>query len=265
MGDFNYSMNPDTGNGMHSITFESNGLKLNTWSTWKMAPKSRPFVAAPQVKTEYIDVPGADGALDYTEALTGKPRYANRTGQWDFIIDNGYSNWYELYSEILLRLHGKRFEKIILDDDDDYYWSGRLSVTGQFGNKDYSSISIQYNLDPYKYPLDKLKTNGWKWNDLFSNIIHYNKFSVNNIKTHTLISENESTCVINVTSPLKVYRASDEDEVYAMIQSEFNPVLYWPIYLATGDNDFVLYPGENILVFKGNSILRLEYSGGKLL
>lgn len=265
MGDFNYVKNATTGNGIHSISFEHDGLKLNTWSTWHMAPKSRPFVAAPQVKTEYIDVPGSDGSLDYTEALTGKPRYANRTGQWDFIIDNGYKEWYEVYSDILLRLHGKRIDRIILDDDYNYYWTGRLSVVGQFGNKDYSGISIQYNLDPYKYPLDTIKADGWKWNDLFSNVIRYSKFTVSGVKTHTLTSEGESTCIINVTSPLTVYRAEVESDIKDMIKTNFNPFMFTPEYLATGDNEFQLHDEENILVFRGNSIIRMEYSGGKML
>ena len=69
MGDFHYTMlDRDDGTkvGAHSITI--NGM--NTWDIWHMAPKSRPFVSPPQVKTEYVDVPGADGALDYTEVLT---------------------------------------------------------------------------------------------------------------------------------------------------------------------------------------------------
>ena len=137
MGDFNYSLN-ENGKGEHSITI--NGM--NTWETWRMAPKSRPFVSAPQVKTEYVDVPGADGSLDYTEVLTGKPRYANRTGQWDFIIENGFRNWYDLYSDILMKLHGKYFDEIVLEDEPLYKWKGRLSVTGQFGNKDLTTVRI---------------------------------------------------------------------------------------------------------------------------
>ena len=124
MGDFHYTMlDRDDGTkvGAHSITI--NGM--NTWDIWHMAPKSRPFVSPPQVKTEYVDVPGADGSLDYTEVLTGRPRYANRTGQWDFIVDNGYRNWSDLYSDILMKLHGKYFDNIVLEDDPYYKWKGR--------------------------------------------------------------------------------------------------------------------------------------------
>lgn len=259
MGDFVY-------NGEHSITFDPDGLNINTWKSWHMAPKTRPFVVAPQVKTEYIDVPGADGSLDYTEVLTGKPRYANRTGQWDFIIDNGYRKWHELYSEILLRLHGKKM-KIILDDDPNYYWEGRLSVTGQFGNKDYSSVSIAYNLNPYKTPLDKTKVSNWQWSELFSNYIRYGTFTVNGVKTHTVTNDEGkiTTCNINVTSKMEVFRASNLEELYNMLMDGFDKTEHECIKLSIGDNEFELYDGKNILVFTGYGIVKVEYAGGSIL
>lgn len=259
MGDFVY-------NGEHSITFDPDGLNINTWKSWHMAPKTRPFVVAPQVKTEYIDVPGADGSLDYTEVLTGKPRYANRTGQWDFIIDNGYRNWHELYSEILLRLHGKKM-KIILDDDPNYYWEGRLSVTGNFGNKDYSSISISYNLNPYKTPLDAKKIENWKWNDLFSNYIRFGTFTVNAFKTHTITNEEgkATKCTINTTTMMDVYRINSDDELKNILKTNFNTTDYHPIRLLTGDNEFDLVEGKNTLIFKGYGIVKVQYAGGSIL
>lgn len=270
MGDFVYK-------GEHSITFDpdgipepynkySKGLNINTWKSWHMAPKTRPFVVAPQVKTEYIDVPGADGSLDYTEALTGKPRYANRTGQWDFIIDNGYRKWHELYSEILLRLHGKKMP-IILDDDPNYFWIGRLSVTGNFGNKDFSSVTIQYNLDPYKRPLDSATISNWKWNDLFSNYIRFGNFTVNAFKTHTITNDEGKIvkCNINTTTTIDVYRIDTNADLVLILRDNFDPTLYHPTRLTTGDNEFELLPGKNMLIFKGYGIVKVEYAGGAIL
>lgn len=260
MGDFNYSLN-ENGKGEHSITI--NGM--NTWETWRMAPKSRPFVSAPQVKTEYVDVPGADGSLDYTEVLTGKPRYANRTGQWDFIIENGFRNWYDLYSDILMKLHGKYFDEIVLEDEPLYKWKGRLSVTGQFGNKDYASISIQYNLDPYKRPYDSKNMPNWRWNELFGNTIYYGSFTVNGVKTHNLLNNTETvqTAIINTTAAIKVYRCASESEIIEHLRKEFNG--YTPTWLAVGDNNFTLNRGDNILMFVGNSLVDVILERGEIL
>lgn len=261
MGDFNYSLD-ENGKGAHSITF--NGI--NTWDAWHMAPKSRPFVVAPQVKTEYVDVPGADGALDYTEALTGKPRYANRTGQWDFIIDNGYRNWYELYSEILAKLHGKYFDEIVLADEPDYKWKGRLSVTGQFGNKDYSSVSIQYNLDPYKRPLNSKEIKNWRWSELFGNTIYYGGFSVNGQKVHNIFNsnDNEVVCTATATNALKYYICENgEKDIQPMIEAGFRG--YSEHWLATGDNDVTIAQGDNVLFFVGNAYVKFSYERGGIL
>lgn len=264
MGDFNYTTNPKTGNGMHSITFvRKDGKTFNTWDTWYMAPKSRPFVAAPQVKTEYVDVPGADGALDYTEVLTGRPRYANRTGQWDFIIENGHKDWHALYSEILTCLHGRYIDKIILDDDPDFKWSGRLSITGQFGNKDYSSVSIQYNLDPYKYPVDSTKVSNWRWNDLFSNDILYGGFNVRGVKFHTVYNDTgyPLTATIRCTNQMKLYKINSTDELYDILDRDFDS-RYSYTQLQVFDNDYDLDADNNYLIFVGNGSVKISYERG---
>ena len=63
MGEFNYG-------GSHSIRFlGTNGKWYDTWEDFHMAPKARPFVAEPPVKTNYIDVPGANGSLDTRRPL----------------------------------------------------------------------------------------------------------------------------------------------------------------------------------------------------
>ena len=261
MGDFNYSLD-ENGKGAHSITF--NGL--NTWDTWHMAPKSRPFVSAPQVKTEYVDVPGADGSLDYTEVLTGKPRYANRTGQWDFIVDNGYRNWCDLYSDILMKLHGKYFDRIILEDDPLYKWKGRLSVVGQFGNKDYSAVSIQYNLDPYKRPLDDETVPNWRWNALFGNTIYYGSFDVVGKKAHNIFNDTGAVveATFTCTSNFTVYVFNSEDDI-TRIADKQSFEGYDSMILVPGDNTVELQEGNNYLYFVGNGNVRVNYKRGGML
>ncbi len=265
MGDFHYTMlDRDDGTkvGAHSITI--NGM--NTWDIWHMAPKSRPFVSPPQVKTEYVDVPGADGALDYTEVLTGRPRYANRTGQWDFIVDNGYRNWSDLYSDILMKLHGKYFDNIVLEDDPYYKWKGRLSVSGQFGNKDYSAITIQYNLDPYKRSIESEETSNWRWNDLFGNTIYYGTFNVNGKKAHNILNNTSTdvTAYMTCTSNFTVYTLNEEHDVIAIAENQ-SFVGYPSRQLLPGDNTMILKPGDNYLYFVGNGTIKVSYERGGIL
>ena len=271
MGDFVYD-------GSHAITFiirnetddTSTDVTFNTWETWHMAPKSRPYVESPKVKEAYVDVPAANGSLDYTDVLTGKAVYANRTGSWEFIIDNGYSKWFEVYSDVLMKLHGKKIDRIILDDDPTYYWKGRLSVKGNFSPRDYNMVTIEYNLDPYKRLVDSEEVNWWKWRDLFSNNIVLGPFTVNGIKARNLYNNTGSrmTAHLNTTYGVSAYPYDGSESMqYAMLSNGFNykEDVYEHIDFLAGDNEIDLMPGDNYFFFVGNANVIVDYERGKML
>lgn len=130
----------------HSVTF---GTK-NTWDDWHIVPSSRPVISPPSVKTNYVEVPGANGSIDFTEALRGFPVYQNRTGSIEFIVLHDYWNsWANTYHTIMSHLHGKRM-RMILEDDPNYYYEGRFSVNNWKSDRDYSKITIDYTVDPFK-------------------------------------------------------------------------------------------------------------------
>lgn len=133
----------------HSITIG----ERNTWDDWHLVPTSRPLVNPPSVKTSYVDLPGGDGVLDLSTALTGRPLYGNRTGEWTFLVMNDYQDWNVLYTRIMAYLHGQTF-KIILEDEPTFYYEGRLALKEWTSGAVMSSIVIQYNLDTYKYPVN---------------------------------------------------------------------------------------------------------------
>lgn len=145
----------------HSITF---GDK-NTWDDWHLVPSSRPLFNPPTVKTKIIDVPGANGVLDLSESLTKYPVYNNREGSIEFIVMNDYWEWHEAYSTIMNYLHGQTMNAIF-EDDPKYYYTGRFAVNNWSSVKDYSRITIDYNVKPFKrHTENTLET--WKW-DKFS-------------------------------------------------------------------------------------------------
>lgn len=129
----------------HSITI---GDK-NTWDDWHLVPTSRPKFNMPSIKSNYVDIPGSDGVLDLTTALTGRPTYGNRQGSFEFLVMNDYGNWYDRYSTIANYLHGRTFQAV-LNDDPMFYYEGRFSVNEWKSEKDWSRIVIDYNVGPYK-------------------------------------------------------------------------------------------------------------------
>lgn len=60
----------------------------NTWDDWRLIPSSRPLYSPPEPKTNYIDIPGADGVIDASEAISGYPVYNNREGSIEFYVMN---------------------------------------------------------------------------------------------------------------------------------------------------------------------------------
>lgn len=130
----------------HSIFFDS----WNTFDDWHLVPLSRPLFAPPSVKTTTISVPGANGTIDVSEILTGYPVYDNRKGSIDFTVLNGYGEWYERYSTISNILHGQKM-RAVLEDELDYYYEGRFTINSWKSDKDRSKITIDYDVNPYKY------------------------------------------------------------------------------------------------------------------
>lgn len=137
----------------HSIIF---GDK-NTWDDWQIVPSTRPAFSMPSVKTKTVDIPGGDGLIDLTESLTGYPVYNNRDGSFNFIVVNDFyepvnscEEWFKRYSRIANYLHGKKM-KVYLEDDPDWYYEGRFSVENWKSGKQYSELSIKYNVGPYKW------------------------------------------------------------------------------------------------------------------
>lgn len=129
----------------HSITFG----EMNTWKDWHLVPSSRPVFNPPQPKYKTLDIPGGNGIIDLSESLTGYPVFQNREGSFEFIVMNGYEEWYRIYSRISNYLHGRKL-KAILEDDKEYYYEGRFSVNNWKSDKNFSLITIDYSVVPYK-------------------------------------------------------------------------------------------------------------------
>lgn len=130
----------------HSVYFDD----YNSWDTWHLVPSSRPTPSIPEVRTNFVTIPGRSGSLDLTEALTGGIVYEDRELEIEFIVLDQEMNWMDVYQDVVSKIHGKRM-KIRLVDDPEYYYMGRVTVGEFTSNSDYSSISITCQLEPYKY------------------------------------------------------------------------------------------------------------------
>lgn len=101
-------------------------------------------------KTTYVEVPGADGSLDLTEAH-GDVKYSDRECEFIFSVHPlDVPEWEEKKTEVSNLLNGRIF-KITLDKDDEFYYQGRCTVSEYTSDKNFKQIVVSARVKPYKY------------------------------------------------------------------------------------------------------------------
>ena len=141
-------------------------------------------------------------------------------------------------------LHGEK-HIVILEDDPNFQYVGRLFVDEWRSDRYYSRITISYNLDPFKYSVHDTEED-WLWNDLFAEVIQYGTFNVSGTKYRNFINQGLRTAIptFTLTSGMTV---------------EFNGFEY---SLMAGKNynaNLTLEPGDNIMKFTGNGDVTVSY------
>lgn len=130
---------------MHGVIF---GDK-HTYRDWGLLTKTRPSISPPTPKLKLIPVPGSDAVIDLTESLTGRVHYEPRTISFEFTVMAERAKWPALYSEILTYLHGRRI-RIVMDDDPNFYYTGRVTVGDLEPQKKTATLSMKAEVEPYK-------------------------------------------------------------------------------------------------------------------
>jgi hypothetical protein len=131
--------------GEHSVIF---GDK-HSWKDWHLIPSSPPVVPPPKLRENYVDIPGTNGSIDISEILTGFPTYDKRSGSMSFIYLPEFGSSRKMYETIMNYIHGKRM-KVILTDEPEYFYEGRITVKEYSIAAQYSGFSFDYIFDPYK-------------------------------------------------------------------------------------------------------------------
>lgn len=207
-------------------------------------------ISLPKAKTKTVEIPGADGVLDLTECLTDDVKYQNRTLQFTFTVVDPLASWAAVLSEVTNFLHGRKL-RIYMDWDKNYYYEGRCSVNQFKSDKRTATIVIDCDCDPYKIEKNS-SSDPWVW-DTFSfvdGIIYINKVTVSGSATTTLINRRK------VVSPTFICSAA--------MTATFGGVTYNLPAGTTTVLDIRLQEGENIISFKGNGTVQIDYKGGSL-
>lgn len=113
-------------------------------------------IDAPQIKSNFVEVPGRDGALDLSAAF-GEPTYEDRNARFKFVCMNGNrTDREELFNRIKSLLSGKRIN-IIQEDNKDFYFVGRNLSMSTENLVSHGFIEFEYRCEPWRKAIDETK------------------------------------------------------------------------------------------------------------
>lgn len=133
-----------------------NGVTLggfHTYGEWGLLLKKAPEISPPEPQTHYVEIPGLDGTLDLTEALTGAVKYKDREIKLALFSMKKRAEWADLASDMMEKLHGKAVE-IIMDDDPGYAYHGRIAFDKFEYGRHTLDIELTATVSPYKVSID---------------------------------------------------------------------------------------------------------------
>ena len=132
------------------------GVQINdehTLRDWGAAITNSDIISVPEPNLTYLEVPGRNGRLDLSEALTGDVTYANRTIKLALAGNVSVASWVERCKHIFNSYHG-RMVKVIFDDDPDHYYQGRASVSDPQRVRNGGQFSLTVDADPFRYDVE---------------------------------------------------------------------------------------------------------------
>ena len=107
-----------------------------------VAPYAIPM---PEPQTNFVEIPGRDGALDLSEAF-GTVRYADRVIPLTLYCRAPFDT---LISAFAADVHGRRMN-VIFDRDPTFYYDARITIEDVERHWGYCELSLECRTKPYK-------------------------------------------------------------------------------------------------------------------
>ena len=242
-----------------TITVISTNVSYHTFDKWKLSITNSDYIGDPAMETNYLEVPGRDGNIDYSEALTGRPVFKSRPITMQMAAVKERLRWNSIVSEIRNCIHG-RLVKVSFDDDKSHYWKGRIYVTGFDRDVKLGSFTLEMpDAEPYKYDLCSSQED-WLWDpfDFETDVIRYiGTLTIDSSYVLTIPAGAMLTVpVINVTSITSdtlTVRSNSNNKTYTLSQGRNR----FPDLLVCGSRDVNL-------TFTGSGTVKVDYRGGSL-
>ena len=132
----------------YGVTFDT----YNTLTEWGLFLKGDLKISSPKLKSNRVDIPGANGTKDMSYALTGYPVFEDRQVQFNLFKRCDDMDLDELRMELMNRFHGRKC-KLWTPNNADYYWYGTPEF-GEHSGYNSGTIPCAMIVDPYRYKND---------------------------------------------------------------------------------------------------------------
>lgn len=212
------------------------GVLFNDWHTWGdfQLVMTEKEISAPEPKTHYVEIEGADGSLDFSEYF-GEVKYNRRKLKYTFTSLVERKNFWTEFTRIQNILHGQEF-KIIDDEDPEFYYIGRVTIDKWKVDKVIGSFEMEIDAEPYKYRINETIRTEYVTGTMYFGIWN-DRMSV--------------TPVFNVSAPMTLV---------------FNgkTIAIGTINTDITSTDIVFKQGNNTLQVTGEGLITIRYQEGAL-
>lgn len=245
----------DLFNGV-KIIVESTGRFFHSYDDWGLYITNTNYIGEPKQYTRYIEIPGRNGLLDLSEAISGRQIYTSREIKINLAGRRDKTDWDGVISAFRNDINGKVC-RLIFDNDKSYYWRGRVDI------KDFNSVLNLGkfvvdvpNAEPYKYSLTT-SAEPWLWDpfNFETGIITYiGAVTISGTETITIPAGYMPTAPEIVVSDLSGTLTLDYGGQTYTLTTGTNKI---PSILVGGDADVAL-------TFTGDAKVQIVYRSGSL-
>lgn len=240
-----------------SIYVEDTGKTYHTLNDWGFALGNNNYIGDPELETTYIQVPGRDGLIDASEAISGRRVYKKRQLAFELGGVRNARNWDTIISGFRNNIHG-RVCRLIIDNDPNYYWRGRVFIQDFDRFRDLGTFTLAVpNADPYKYDTES-STDPWLWDpfNFETDMITYiGAITVSGSETVTIPHGHMATCPRFVVSERTSSTFTVECDGITYPLADGSNIV--PSIMVDGDDDVEL-------TFTGAGNVEIVYRSGSL-
>ena len=126
----------------------------HTLRDWGAAITNSDIISVPEPNLTVLEVPGRNGRLDLSEALSGDVTYGNREIKLELASHVSIDSWYEKCLRIFNTYHGRQVQ-VIFDDDSTHFYKGRATVSDPQRVRNGGTFVFAVSAEPFRYAVSQ--------------------------------------------------------------------------------------------------------------